>query len=483
VFETAIVSDNVGWYMEMAANLAWCHRYPFVTSTMPDSQAKVSLMKLPLERVGSLSLRRIATEGAGSVAEYCQLRGTQMALPESSMVLIESALLSLNRRITVAGIARALTGIAIGAILVFTFALIKLRWPILFAGACTAAALYLTALLGSTAMYSQYRMMVPTMLFGIGVAAIALSANWHRRVVGVVVIAFVMGVWTVFAGNLRTSLYPSAIVISLLFFAGAALDVVRSNLSRRRIATLGGAAAAAFVAGILAFDVPYFAPQRTSQGYSYHVAFHSIVIGLAVPPNPLTTREHIEWIDGSGLEVARRVDPSINYLADGYDRALSVYYLKLWRQYPSEMVRIYIRKMQLARQSAAKLLASDQQATYWFVKDGRWMTLAAWPAEMLAAGITVVGLFTLLFVTAAVRPAVLDIDLPRGFLLAAVASAVLFNFAESVATVSDVVLQYSNIYLFGLMFTGLFVYQSLIDFAWRRWGLGRTREAQVQAQA
>jgi hypothetical protein len=140
------------------------------------------------------------------------------------------------------------------------------------------------------------------------------------------------------------------------------------------------------------------------------------------------------------------------------------------------MAGIYREKLTLARQSAEKLLAREQQATYWFVKDGKWMTFAAWPALRVAALLGVVGVFTLLFLIGVFRPRVLDIDLPRGFLLAALALAVLGNFVESAATLADVVLQYSNIYLFGLMFAGLLIYQTVIDVCWRwRVGAGRVR--------
>ncbi len=478
VFETAQVADNPGWYLEMAANWSWCHRYPFVTSTLEANQHRVTLMRLPVETSGSRSLRSIAVGGAGSIAEYCHLGGTRMALPEASMVVVESAILSLRDRITVAGLAWALTWIAVAEIAVFTWALMTLRWPLVFAGACAAAALYVTALLGTSAMYTQYRLMLPTMLLGIGFGSLCLAANVQRRLVALLIVAFVLGVWVAFAGNLRTSLYPPAVGVSVLFVAGAASDLARRGMARRRVAATIAATLTAVLAGALAFDVSYIAPQRASEGYSYHVAFHPIVIGLAVPPNALAARENLEWLDGSALAAARKVDPNVPYLGPGYDRALSRYYFRLWRRYPLEMAGIYWQKLGLARLSAEKLLASEQQGTYWFVKDGRWMTLAAWPAFRMAGVLSVAGVFTLLFVVGVLRPRVLDVDLPRGFLLAALALAALANFVESLVTLADVVLQYSNIYLFGLMFTGLLLYQTVIDVCWRRWGIG-TPEARA----
>jgi SAM-dependent methyltransferase len=78
------------------------------------------------------------------------------------------------------------------------------------------------------------------------------------------------------------------------------------------------------------------------------VIAHPLVLSLAVPPNPLATREGIEWSDGIGLSLARRVDPAVKYMGDGYDRALFQYYMRLWREHPDEMRRIYFDKWRIA---------------------------------------------------------------------------------------------------------------------------------------
>jgi hypothetical protein len=476
VFETAIVADNPGWYLEMAANLSWCHRYPFVTSTLPVNQEKVNLTHLSLERVGAKSLRSLAVSGVGSIADYCALNGTKMALPEASIVMIESVLLTLNRRITVAGIGSGLAWFAAAEFAVFALALVKLRWPMLFAGACASAGLYLTALLGSTALYTQYRLMLPTLLLGIGLGVLGLMGNVQRRLSALLPTAAAMGVWISFTGNVRTSLYPAAILIGVLFVGACVLDLRRVGAPRRRVAMVAGAGAAAMLAGWLAFDLSYISPQRANEGYSYHVIAHPLVLGLAVPPNALAAREHIEWLDEIGLVAARKVDPAVAYLGPGYERALYIYYFRLWRNNFREMISIYAEKLRQARLSAEKFFAREEQGQYWFVKDGRWLTLAAWPAMRIASVVGVTGLFLLLLGAGLFRPRWLGVDIARGFCLTSVAVAGLFGFAESSVIMSSVVLQYSAVYLFALVFAGLFLYQSTIDIGWRTWSLPRGDE-------
>jgi hypothetical protein len=249
---------------------------------------------------------------------------------------------------------------------------------------------------------------------------------------------------------------------------GVVCDLARSSLPRRRLAErsrdAGGVSRQA-----LAFDLAYIAPQKAMTATRTSLFLNRA--GLAVPPKALAARAP-QWLDDAGAVAARKVDARVEYLGAGYDRALSTYYFRLWREFPLEMAGIYREKLALARRSAEKLLASEQQATYWFVKDGKWMTRAAWPALKIADVVGVVGVFALLFLIGVLRPRALDVDLSRGFLLAALALAVLGNFVESAVTLADVVIQYSNIYLFGLIFAGLLIYQTVIDVCWRRWGVG-----------
>src|SRR5262249_49661099 len=73
-----------------------------------------------------------------------------------------------------------------------------------------------------------------------------------------------------------------------------------------------------------------------------------IVLGLAAPENPLSAREGIKWDDSVGAVLARRIDPTATYHGPTYEKALLVYYGKLWVYAPGEMVEIYIAKVRIA---------------------------------------------------------------------------------------------------------------------------------------
>jgi hypothetical protein len=464
--DSAVIAETPGWYFEMAVNLAWCARYPYVTSNTPANLATINLMNVPVSQAGPKTVRSLIVSGAGSLSAYCRMQGEYSPVHESSMVAVESALLAVSRRITVEGLAYGLASIAAGGFLAFAFTLITLRWSLLFAAAVVASGLYLTTLLGGSALYSQYPLILPTTLCGIGVGALALAYGWHRRPLGFASIAVLLGVWAGFLGNLRTSHYPTALLIAALFVGFATFEQRHApGVSRRTLTASACGAIVALAVGVLAFDRVWIAPIRAAVGtnYSYHVIAHPLVLGLATPPSALASREDIQWNDRSGVVAARKVDPSVEYLGPGYERALFAYYVGLWRNSPFEMIAIYLRKLTVTRQHAEEFLSSAKPGLFWAQKDSRWLAIAAWPALRIAGVVGVAGLFAALFAIGCVRPRALDLDYPRGFCVAGIAIAGFLGFVESAVVLSGVVLWYSSVYVFALIFTGLFVYQSVVD--------------------
>jgi hypothetical protein len=93
--------------------------------------------------------------------------------------------------------------------------------------------------------------------------------------------------------------------------------------------------------------------------HPHHPVAHALVLGLAVPENDLSRREGIAWEDSVGLTLARRIDPQVVYLREGYESALFRYYFRLWAEHPWEMLGIYVEKLRVAgRSMISKLLAS-----------------------------------------------------------------------------------------------------------------------------
>lgn len=72
-----------------------------------------------------------------------------------------------------------------------------------------------------------------------------------------------------------------------------------------------------------------------------HGVQHNLFIGLGVVPNSFG----IKWLDDYGLEAARRVDPSVEYVSRAYYNVLWSEYTRMVFSDPIEVVRIYTHKL------------------------------------------------------------------------------------------------------------------------------------------
>lgn len=72
----------------------------------------------------------------------------------------------------------------------------------------------------------------------------------------------------------------------------------------------------------------------------FHGLSHNLVIGLGAVDNSLG----VEWLDQSGLDLAKKLDPNVGYVTPRYYALLWQQYFSFWEQHPREMVAIYARK-------------------------------------------------------------------------------------------------------------------------------------------
>jgi hypothetical protein len=113
----------------------------------------------------------------------------------------------------------------------------------------------------------------------------------------------------------------------------------------RRMRDLG-LAAGLLAAGVVAFHIAFIKPLAAGTGYnySYHSVWHPIVLGLDLPRNQFAEALGIEWNDAVGLELAKKIDPSVIYLGPTYDASLRKYYFSLWAAHPIQMIHLYLYK-------------------------------------------------------------------------------------------------------------------------------------------
>ena len=323
--------------LDLAVDRAFCGTPSSITRN-PDLVG----MLIDDQQLANRSVSSILSTQFGSVVNYCERSKEPYGNNENSLMLTDAWLLRAMPGLSLNGLGRILLGVKIGGLLLLCYALLQCGAPVVMVAAMASAGTSLVLAVHAFGGFGVYGFLAGLIALTIGMYGVGLVHSTARSAAPLALLA---GVVTAYAANMRSSYLPIWVlmfgvsVAALVWRRVGALDVRRAAF-----------AAAMFATGYLAFQYWFIVRTRPPQvtSYSYHVIAHPLVLSLAVPPNPLATREGIEWSDGIGLSLARRVDPAVKYMGEGYDRALFQYYMRLWRQYPSEMRQIYLDKWRAA---------------------------------------------------------------------------------------------------------------------------------------
>jgi hypothetical protein len=216
-------------------------------------------------------------------------------------------------------------------------------------------------------------------------------------------------------------------------------------------------------------------PAHGGQASTHHVVAHPLVLGLAVPENALSRAEGIKWDDAVGLTLARRVDPQVRYLRQGYESALFLYYRQLWQRHPREMLGIYLDKLRIAGADMISTVRTSSKSP----AGGSVARLALWPLGWLRGGLT------LLLVYAGLCACSLALHVKRGSPFAFTVALVMLAGAglhiESTLIYSLFDMTHNASQLLCFLFLAALAWQLVLEMSRRvfRAALGRLRPARV----
>jgi hypothetical protein len=450
------VGSNSGIQLETAANWVLCGRFAQGPS-LDAARARVNLAEIRAADAYDHSVVDLIEHGAGSVTAYCAEPAFVMDLDETSMMVIDAIALRLAPRLTLRELAGAFAVSRLVLLWVFAWFLVEGGYSLLAASAMTGIAVYFTMLLGGNALYSEYPFILPVVLIGIAVAGWGLrSRRWLP------VAAVVLGIWTAFLGNLRSSHYPIGLAIAALFML--------FSIRRVRSAKITILAAVGLVSGIALYEWPL--THGFARVTTHHTIAHPLVLGLANPPNELSKREGIEWDDAKGLELARRVSPNVTYLGPGYETALFTYYRQLWRNYPGAMEKIYFNKMFAATGAVFDFLSQRGErpgtVLFWTSKSGRFLVMSGLSIRFVSRLVTLGPLFLIAFVVAIWCAD--SAGIARSWSIAALSAAGVGAFLEASIILGGVTLWYSAVLIFVTTFVGLLVAEGILAWIAERAG-------------
>jgi hypothetical protein len=408
-------------------------------------------------------LRQFAATMAGSLDEFCA-RSHPFLTNEDSLMLLESAVLRLDERTSVTTLFVVFHSLRLLLVGVFLLGLLRSGASLLIAVPAAAVALECQRMLELRYAHAMYPFILPLVLGVIGLYA----AAWHLLRRGslkwVLAVTAALGFYAAFVANMRSEYVPLLFAFHVLIVLriGTMPAAVPGSRHRRALAV-----AAPFAATYLAFQAAFiWTLPSTGFNYASHPVAHPLVLGLAYPPNALAQREGIEWNDGAGLPLARRVDPNATYLGPTYEHALMTYYWQLWHEHPAEMRAIYQAKADIAGPHAVKSLRAIQAWNPYLRK-------ALGTLRGVTSGLIFLGLFAAVGCVGLVALVVRRwaVGLPLVLIMGG-ASYVLI---QSIIIMPYFYPQYHGLLLVGLVMLPVLALQAMLDgaFAVSTWLAGR----------
>jgi hypothetical protein len=279
-----------------------------------------------------------------SMAKYCSSLRVPRIDSETSLMWTMRAILGIDPGLSTAGLGRALAATRLVMLAVLCVALSRAGASLLLTAAVAVA---VCGVMHTLEPYqynnNPFILSLPLLLIGLYTWLLADVPPHHVTVAA----AFAaLGGVTAYCINMRTSHTP--IYLAMFLVALAAFRRRHRAAPHLRAALVVGLAA--FVVATLVVHTLLVRPMERlgGEGIAHHPIAHPLVLALATPENDLSRRERLKWDDMVGLEVAKRVDPSATYLSPAYERALTHYYLNLWRTQPWAVLDVYRQKFAAA---------------------------------------------------------------------------------------------------------------------------------------
>ena len=372
----------------LATNWIICGKY---STAFRGDEFRAFIMAPGSER---MPLRTVPALIAGSDERYCRLTDQPLRNNENALMLTIAGILAINPHASLADIGYGLRWIRLALVAVAALAMLRCGVSVWVTAGIAYASIMVMAAVEETRFYSVYPFLPVLLTSFIALLVLLLDTQMHVRLRSAVTASALAGFPAAVAANFRSSYLPILIAcFAVWILIGASERRARSATSLAQL--LAGAALqfGAFSLAFVIFHVVFIRPidrLPATQNLSYHVIAHPIVLGLAIPPNPLARREGIEWNDRVGLDLARRIDPGVTEMNQQYENALFAYYWGLWRQHPDKMASLYWKKLRLAGADMPKYQGPP-------VSD-RFFKVTLWPVSLIPHGALRAGILCILTV-------------------------------------------------------------------------------------
>lgn len=286
-----------------------------------------------------------------NITDYCSTLTTPYVIPENTWRWLIQFIFTLYPMISLHALICALVMVQFGMLWFFFYYLSQIKMP--------GIGIFILALISissvskemPTLIFNPYSFLLPGLLSLIALFGFALLYQSDRRRILQIVFPCVIGAYLFFLSNLRTSYsVPAGLILSIYYvFLYPMIKGVYSTkiwiIARSFSLTISAVLVCYFFIQTSMF--PSELKKNQAAFMTTHVIAHPLVLSLAIPENNFAKKQGIEWLDAIGPKIALTVDPTIDptvAFTPQYERALVTYYKSLWRQFPTDMLKLYYVK-------------------------------------------------------------------------------------------------------------------------------------------
>jgi len=341
--------------IEMAFNWVYCGQF----SRLYDDGLAHDILHKPQNH--GRSLADLVRDRHGSIEHYCANRSVTIVREDSGLFYLHAFLLWMRPGLRINGLYTGLSVLMIAFLVFFACAMLRVGLSPLVALGSLVFGIGIYGVETVHSYMSNHIFMWPPMFAFIGGLALVgypviKTHPWRSAVV-----LFALGALAGMIVNLRYSyvVYVASLVgLYALWLALGARTDHRTGSGLKSVVV--AVAVLAVFGGFLVFDHVLITPLRARNiawGRLTHPVFHPLVLALSIPPNGLAKGEGIRWNDEVGMTLAKRITGGKVASYQQYEDALASYYFGLWKQKPTQMLAVHLRKAHVAGVANVRFLA------------------------------------------------------------------------------------------------------------------------------
>lgn len=199
-------------------------------------------------------------------------------------------------------------------------------------------------------IFSQYPLLLPGVLVLISLLGFSIQYQWYQRPLVHTAFSCLIGFYLFFIYNLRTSYILPAFGVLTLYYLF--LFYSKKEFGLKNIVNAIYPFLLIMISSLscnIIMQKLFLPTEINKDNAEYqrsHPIAHPLILGLAVPSNEFAKKQGIEWSDSVGLRIALNMDPNVRYLTPKYGTVLLSYYRSLWKNFPKDMLQLYVKKFE-----------------------------------------------------------------------------------------------------------------------------------------